>query len=80
MTILLKKILTNKQLFVAGSLGAVAHSIGQMAAAILVSGTPQLIAYLPVMVAVSIVTGLFTGLCAQFLINHGGKLWKTISQ
>lgn len=79
-TILLKKILTNKQLFVAGSLGAVAHSIGQMAAAILVSGTPQLIVYLPVMVVISIVTGLFTGLCAQFLINHGGKLWKTISQ
>ena len=79
-TIGLKKVLTSKQLFVAGCLGAVAHSIGQMAAAILVSGTPQLIVYLPVMVAVSIVTGLFTGLCAQFLVSHGGKLWKTISQ
>ena len=79
-TIGLKKVLTSKQLFVAGCLGAVAHSIGQMAAAIAVSGTPQLIVYLPVMVAVSIVTGLFTGLCAQFLVSHGGKLWKTISQ
>ena len=79
-TIGLKKVLTSKQLFVAGVFGAVAHSIGQMAAAILVSGTPQLIVYLPVMVAVSIVTGLFTGLCAQFLVSHGGKLWKTISQ
>ena len=77
-TILLKLILKPKQLFVAGCFGAVAHSIGQMAAAIAISGTPQLIVYLPVMVGISIVTGLFTGLCAQFLMNHGGKLWKTI--
>ena len=79
-TILLKLILKPKQLFVAGSFGAVAHSIGQMAAAIAISGTPQLIVYLPVMVGISIVTGLFTGLCAQYMVNHGGKLWKTISK
>lgn len=76
-TILLKRVLKNNQLFVAGCLGAAAHSIGQMAAAILISGTPQLIVYLPVMVAISVVTGLFTGLCAQFLVNRGGNLWKT---
>ena len=78
-TILLKKILTTKQLWVAGSLGAVAHSIGQMAMAILLTSTPGLIAYLPVMIAISIVTGCFTGLCAQFLVNRG-NLWKTISK
>ena len=78
-TILLRKILTKKQLWVAGALGAVAHSIGQMAMAILLTGTPGLIAYLPVMIAVSIVTGTFTGLCAQFLVNRG-NLWKTISE
>ena len=79
-TILLKCFLKPSQLFVAGVFGAIAHSIGQMAAAILISGTPQLIVYLPVMVAISIVTGLFTGLCAQYMVNHGGKLWKTISK
>ena len=78
-TILLRKILTKKQLWVAGALGAVAHSIGQMAMAILLTGTPGLIVYLPVMIAVSIVTGTFTGLCAQFLVNRG-NLWKTISE
>ena len=76
-TILLQKILTRKQLWVAGSLGAIAHSIGQMAAAIFLSGTPGLIVYLPVMIACSIVTGLFTGLCAQVLLDRGDKLWKT---
>ena len=78
-TILLKKILTTKQLWVAGCLGAIAHSIGQMSMAILLTSTPGLIAYLPVMVAISIVTGCFTGLCAQFLVNRG-TLWKTISK
>ena len=79
-TILLKKVLKLNQLFVAGALGAVAHSIGQMAAAIVISGTPQLAVYLPVMIGISVVTGLFTGLCAQFLVNHGGRLWKTFLQ
>ena len=78
-TILLKKILTNKQLWVAGAFGAVAHSIGQMAMAILISGTPGLVLYLPVMIVISIITGCFTGLCAQFLVNRG-NLWKTISK
>ena len=78
-TILLKKILTQKQLWVAGALGAIAHSIGQMAMAITLTGTPGLIAYLPVMIVVSIITGTFTGLCAQLLVNRG-NLWKTISK
>ena len=78
-TIGLRKIVTKKQLWVAGALGAVAHSIGQMAMAVLLTSTPGLLAYLPVMVAVSVVTGTFTGLCAQFLVNRG-NLWKTISK
>lgn len=77
-TILLKKVLKENQLWVAGCVGAIAHSIGQMCAAVLLSGTPGLAIYLPVMIAISIVTGLFTGLCAQFLVNRGGTTWKTI--
>ena len=77
-TILLRKVLKENQLWVAGCVGAIAHSIGQMAAAITISGTPGLAVYLPVMIAISIVTGLFTGLCAQFLVNRGGNQWKTI--
>ena len=76
-TIFLKKLLTQKQLWVAGVCGAIAHSIGQMAMAITLTATPTLALYLPVMIAISIVTGAFTGLCAQFLLNRG-KLWKTI--
>lgn len=77
-TIGLRRVLKQNQLWAAGCAGAVAHSIGQMAVAVAVSGTPGLLVYLPVMIAISIVTGLFTGLCAQFLLNRGGKFWKTI--
>ena len=76
-TILLKKILRKNQLWVAGCLGAIAHSVGQITMAILLLRTPSIIIYLPVMIIISIITGLFTGLCAQFLI-HRGNLWKTI--
>ena len=76
-TIGLRRVLTAKQLWVAGCLGAVAHSIGQMTMAVAVTGTPTVLVYLPVMVVISVITGLFTGLCAQFLVNRGKDLWKT---
>ena len=78
LTIGLKKVLTKKQLWVAGTLGAIGHSLGQMAVAVAITGTPGLALYLPVMIAVSIVTGSFTGLCAQLLVNRG-SLWKITS-
>ena len=79
-TILLRRVLKKDQLWVAGCLGAMAHSMGQMAVAILVSGTPGLVIYLPVMLGCSILTGAFTGLCAQVLVNRGKDLWKTFSK
>ena len=80
LTILLRKILTKKQLWVAGSLGAVAHSVGQVAMACIITGTPSIAVYLPPLAAIGVVTGFFTGLCAQFLVNRGKDLWKTTSK
>ena len=77
-TIGARKILKENQILVAGCLGAVAHSIGQMCMAMLVTGTPSIIIYLPALLICSIITGFFTGLCAQLLVNRGKKLWKTI--
>lgn len=76
-TIGLKRVLQPSQLWAAGVLGAIAHSIGQIVAAVAITRTPSVLIYLPVMIVISVFTGLFTGLCAQFLVNHGGKLWKT---
>jgi len=78
-TILLRKVLTHKQLWVAGALGATAHSIGQMAMAIFLSGTPGLLVYLPIMIATGIISGCFTGLCAQFLVNRS-DIWNITSK
>ena len=79
-TIGLKKLIKEAQLWVAGCLGAIAHSIGQMAMAIAITGTPGLAIYLPVMIGCSILTGTFTGLCAQALVKRRKDLWKTFSK
>ncbi len=76
-TIGLRRILTTDQLWVAGALSAIGHSIGQMAMAIAVTATPGLIVYLPMMIFCSVITGIFTGLCAQFVLNRGKNVWKT---
>ena len=47
---------------------AVAHNLGQLLAARLIMGTPGLWWYLPALVLSGLVTGVFTGLCAQFAL------------
>ena len=75
-TIGIRRFLHRRQIWVAGVLGAVAHSIGQMGMAMLISGTKTLILYLPIMIFISVLTGIFTGMCAQILVLRGGKVWK----
>lgn len=77
-TIGLKLVLRENQLWIAGCLGAIAHSIGQMIVAVWATGTPSLLIYLPVLILCSVIAGLFTGLCAQLLVKRGKNLWKTI--
>lgn len=79
-TIALRKVVTHRQLWVAGCLGAIAHSVGQMAMATLLSGTVSVLIYLPVMIACSVITGIFTGLCAQFLVERLRLPWKITSE
>ncbi|MBQ8975590.1 MAG: Gx transporter family protein [Oscillospiraceae bacterium] len=68
--LLLRRVLTKKQIWVCGAVGAVVHNIGQILAAIVVYGTVSVIVYLPVLVLSGIVTGTFTGLCAQLLTGR----------
>lgn len=76
-TIGLRKLLTTRQLWVAGALAAIGHSLGQMAMAIAITRTPGLAVYLPIMIFCSVITGIFTGLCAQLVLNRGKDIWKT---
>lgn len=79
-TIALKRLLRPNQIWIAGCCGAIAHSIGQMGAAVAITGTPGILAWLPPMILCSIVTGSLTGFCAQYLVKRGRKLWKTSSK
>ena len=66
----LRRALTEKQLWVASVIGAAAHNTGQIAVAVAVTRTPALWAYLPVLLMSGMIAGLFTGLCAQALVNR----------
>lgn len=76
LTILLKKVLTEKQIWAAGVFGAIAHNIGQIAVAIAITRTPGLLAYLPVLMVSGIIAGLFTGFAAQAVVNRMRKIRK----
>lgn len=62
----MRKLVTPGQIWVCSVVGAIAHNVGQIAAAILLTRTPSLVYYLPILLVSGIVSGLFTGLCAQF--------------
>ena len=55
---------------VASVIGAVFHNIGQILVAIVVTGTPAIVSYLPILLLSGIAAGLFTGFAAQFLVNR----------
>lgn len=73
---LLKGILTEKQIWAASAFGAAAHNIGQLVVAIAILGTDKLAWYLPVLLFSGIVTGLFTGFCAQICLPRLRKAVK----
>ena len=70
-TLLLHRRMTKDQIWLCSIIGAMAHNIGQMAAAVAVTRTVGLVVYLPVLLLGGIVTGAFTGLCAQLLVRRG---------
>lgn len=70
--LLLRKLLTVKQLWICGAISSIFHNAGQVAMAIFITRTPGLIAYLPFLIVPGVVAGIFTGLAAQFLLQRLG--------
>lgn len=66
--------LGRERLWALSALAGVAHNVGQLGACVLILQTPGLIAYAPVLVLSGLVTGVFTGLCAMFLLNTLQKM------
>jgi len=68
--VIIKRFVSDKQIWVCGAIGAVFHNIGQIAAAIVITGTPAIAIYLPVLIIAGVFTGVLTGLIAQFTIER----------
>ncbi|MDD5796046.1 MAG: Gx transporter family protein [Oscillospiraceae bacterium] len=66
--VLLKKFFPLKQMWALSALCAVMHNTGQLAAAVLMTGTVQILCYLPVLLISGIISGAFTGSCAQLVL------------
>ena len=75
--LVMRRLVTEKQIWVCSVLGAIAHNIGQILAAICIARTAQLIVYLPVLLISGMAAGLFTGLCAQAAIKRLNRIGKS---
>ena len=72
----LRKVIDEKHLWIASVFGALLHNTGQMAAALVITRTPQLMAYYPFLIVSGCLAGLFTGLSAQFVTAKLCKIKK----
>lgn len=72
---LLKKLVAEKYIWLSSVIGAVLHNIGQIAVACLVMQTFAVFGYLPFLIVSGCIAGLFTGLCAQFVIIQLKKIY-----
>ena len=68
--LLMRKLVTMDQIWVCSVVGAIFHNIGQIAIAVLITRTPGIAIYLSILLVSGIITGLFTGFCAQFIVHR----------
>lgn len=72
--LLLAKLLSKEQIWLASPAAAVFHNLGQLLAAAAVLRTWAVMAYLPYLIIAAVLAGLFTGVAAQALIRQLSKL------
>lgn len=68
MSVLYDKI-EEKYIFIVSILGACAHNIGQIIIAIFITKTLAIMMYLLWLLLSAMITGLFIGLCTQYLLK-----------
>ncbi|MGX8699284.1 MAG: Gx transporter family protein [bacterium] len=68
--LLLRRFLTKKQLWAASVAASIAHNLGQMGMAVLITATPGILVYLPLLLVSGILAGLFTGLAATMVVER----------
>ena len=75
MSVLHDKI-EEKYIFIVSILGACAHNIGQIIIAIFITKTLAIMMYLPWLLLSAMITGLFIGLCTQYLLKSKAILMQ----
>ena len=65
--------LGHERLWVVSVFGAMAHNVGQIIAAVLLTRTLQVAIYLSVLIISGILSGAFTGLAAQLVVKRLNK-------
>ena len=66
----LSRVIEEKYIWLSSILGAVLHNIGQITAAVLVTQTLGVFAYLPFLLVSGCLAGAFTGICAQLILKR----------
>ena len=66
--LLVRRIIPKRFIWLCSIIGAIFHNTGQIAAALLVTGTWAVLAYYPILIVAGTIAGLLTGICAQFII------------
>ncbi|MDO4280384.1 MAG: Gx transporter family protein [Peptococcaceae bacterium] len=69
-SVVLYRFLPLSKLWLLSMIGAVCHNIGQVGMAMLVMQTPEIVWYLPMLLVSGIVSGIFTGLVASYLLRR----------
>ena len=68
------ELFNEKQLWIVSALAGLAHNFGQLLTCALVVKTPGVFAYAPILAVSGVITGVFTGLAAMYLIRALRKM------
>ncbi|MBQ6499264.1 MAG: Gx transporter family protein [Ruminococcus sp.] len=68
--LILRRFIDEKHIWISSVFGALLHNTGQIAAALIITQTPQLLAYYPFLLVSGCLAGAFTGFCAQIVISR----------
>ncbi len=72
--LLLTSFMSNRWLWLISAISAVVHAGAQLVTAAIVMWTKSVLVYAPLILISAIVTGVFTGLCVQFLFKKQPRL------
>ena len=67
-------LFSESQLWIVSALAAIAHNAGQLLCCALIVKTPGIMIYAPILAASGVITGVFTGFAAMYLVRAVKKL------